>query len=248
MSDSLVFSIITPTLNCASTIEGCLKSVAGQTFRDVEHIIVDGLSDDGTQELAGKYDDGSGKVIIVSEKDRGIYEAMNKGINLANGRWLFFLGSDDELFDQHVLSNLFSKVLSSTKARLVYGDVLICRDIQWAKRGDIYDGKFDVDKLFSRNICHQAIFYRRDLFAEYGLFNLSYPVCSDWEMNLRLFKREKTIYVPQIIARFGGGISGGKNVSDPMLTELNEIRKKYYPIRYYLMKVRNSITYSFFRR
>ncbi len=167
-------SIITPTFNAAEHVEPCIDSVLSQTCQNWEHIVIDGGSTDGTL----------GKLHIykhlrwVSGPDRGIYDAMNKGVRLAEGDWLYFLGADDVLHDDNVLceaSNCFGGY------DVVYGNVFSTRF------GGLYNGEFTMEGIFSKNICHQAIFFRKNVFKRVGVFNLNYQSHADWEHNFRWF-------------------------------------------------------------
>ena len=105
-------SIITVCLNAVNVIDAAINSVLGQTFPDVEYIVIDGGSVDGTVALLDKYQQQN-KVKYISEADAGIYDAMNKGIHLATGEWVYFLGSDDVFFDAEVLQRIFFRQLLS---------------------------------------------------------------------------------------------------------------------------------------
>ena len=102
-------SIITPTYNSEKSIESCILSVANQTYKNIEHLIIDGQSSDNTLGIVKNYAERFSHLRVISERDNGIYDAMNKGIDLAQGEWIYFLGSDDIFYDEHVLEDLFSK-------------------------------------------------------------------------------------------------------------------------------------------
>src|SRR5687767_5868627 len=106
--DTPLISIIIPTYNSGQVIDSALASVASQSLSNYEVIVVDGLSTDETLQIAQKYLDQGLKIIVVSEKDSGIYDAMNKGLKIATGRWIYFLGSDDTLFSQQTLERVMS--------------------------------------------------------------------------------------------------------------------------------------------
>jgi glycosyltransferase involved in cell wall biosynthesis len=127
-----LISIIIPVKNSVQTIKACLESVFNQTFSSLEVLILDAVSTDGTLEEIKNFSKSEDRLRIYSEKDKGTYDAMNKGVQLAKGKWLFFLGSDDQLFDQLVLEKI-SKVMSHTKAKVVYGNVLIVGDTAMEK-------------------------------------------------------------------------------------------------------------------
>lgn len=191
-------SIITVVLNGAGTLDQAIKSVVKQGFKDFEYIIVDGGSADGSIEIIKKYD--SQLTCWTSEPDKGIYDAMNKGVALSKGKWVYFLGSDDQLLDGFATA---ANCLKDAKT-LYYGNVyrpVIDR---------IYDGQFSAYKLACRNICHQSIFYPRAVWARYS-YNLKYPVFADYDLNLRCFADDHINfeYIPVTIAVFSdaGGIS-----------------------------------------
>jgi glycosyltransferase involved in cell wall biosynthesis len=203
-------SIVIPTFNCERTIERCLRSVGEQSFRDYEVVIQDGGSSDGTLEKIAEFKKTSADVDVQasSEKDRGPYDAMNKGIKRASGEWLYFLGGDDELHDCNVLQKAMQHAQASG-ADVLYGNVRVVGDAGWASEGAIYDGVFDLAKFLTKNICHQAMFYRADFHRKVGEYNLRYCVCADWDFNMRCWSRGRFEYFDLIVANFhAGGISG----------------------------------------
>ncbi|WP_298236998.1 glycosyltransferase family 2 protein [uncultured Algibacter sp.] len=199
------FTIVIPTFNSEETFNSCLRSLKNQTFKDFEVLIIDNLSTDDTLNIANQHQKKIADMTIFSEKDYGIYDAMNKGIEIANGKWLFFMGSDDTLYSNTVLENV-SKITDNTKAKVVYGDVRILGDAGWAKNGDIYAGEFTIPKLLNQNICHQAIFYNTQFVKEeIGNFNLEYKKSSDWDFNLKCWAKQPFEYVNLIVANFKAG-------------------------------------------
>ena len=154
------FSIIVPTLDSEVTIGACLSNVLGQTFSDVEVVVTDGLSTDATVEIVAERARADPRVRWDSARDQGIYDAMNRGMSLARGQWLYFMGSDDVLAAPDTLARVASQARGHH--RVMYGSVRMEGDAPWAADGSIYDGRFSLRKLMTRNICHQAMFYRRD--------------------------------------------------------------------------------------
>jgi len=199
-------SIIIPTFNSVVFLAKSLTSVLSQSFRDFEIVIVDGVSKDETIALIEPFAENDPRIRYISEKDKGIYDAMNKGIALARGEWLLFLGSDDHLHDDDVLLEMSQHLTGSLD--LVYGNVLICGDVDWARDGHIYDGEFTAGKLVERNISHQCIFYHKRVFQIHGQYDLRYKVCADWEFNIRIFRQCRKKHVDVVVADFySGGLS-----------------------------------------
>lgn len=191
MAASPKLSIIIPTYQAVAYLAVCLESIRAQTFENYEILVMDGGSTDGTIPLAMKY-----HVHLFAEKDKGIYDAMNKGISKAQGEWLFFLGADDRLAHPKVLETIFSNPL---KPGLIYGNV-------WLEKSQTtYGEAFDFELLASKNISHQAIFYHKSVFKKLGLYDISFKYLADWDFNLKCFggkRKIKTHYLPETIAHF----------------------------------------------
>lgn len=169
-----LISVIIVVLNRAEVLGNAIKSVIDQSYRNVELIVVDGASVDGSLDVIRKYEQGID--LWVSEPDQGIYHAMNKGIDLATGDWLFFLGSDDRLCD--CLETVAQRL--ADYATVYYGDVYLPTSHR------LFAGRFTPYRLMSINIPHQAAFYPRRLFETYR-YNTEYFISADYELNLRCF-------------------------------------------------------------
>ena len=192
-------SIIVPTYNSEVTIKKCLDSIISQSFSDFEVLIIDRLSIDDTLKIAENYYDS--RINIISENDNGIYDAMNKGIKQAKGDWLYFLGSDDTLYDKDVFKKIYS-VVHSTNKKIIYGNVIFKGNVHEIVDGSVYDGYFTLGKLFNHNICHQSIFYHKTVFLNMGNFNINYTLYADWDFNLRCKAKYKFEYSDMISAFF----------------------------------------------
>ena len=219
------FSIIIPTYNSESTVKTAIESILSQTFTDFEIIIIDCLSQDNTIQILNSYCDH--RLKIISEKDNGVYDAMNKGINASSGKWLYFLGSDDLFYKSDILEFINFKI--NIFDTVVYGDVKISGSVSWANNQAEYDGKFDMQKLKRKNICHQSIFYKRKLLVRNKIYyNTKYTICSDWEFNMRLWRIKKFKYVNAIVAIFNsGGISTQANIDIRFSNDYNDLVNKY---------------------
>lgn len=171
-------------------------------------LVLDGRSNDDTLKIANLYAATDARISVSSEEDKGIYDAMNKGLGRAKGDWIFFMGSDDAFYSDDVLQTIAETIEKNTGALLVYGNVQLNKPIGYHHTGLIYAGEFDAEKLLKKNICHQSAFYHRSLFATYGLFKTAYPIFADYDFNLRCFNRIKSVYLDCLIAHFNvGGLS-----------------------------------------
>ena len=221
-------SIITCSYNSINTIDDTIKSVLSQKDASIEYIIVDGLSNDGTVDIIKKY---YGKIYkFISEKDSGIYDAMNKGIKLSDGDIIGFLNADDVYYDESVISKVV-KVFESLKVDSVYGDLIyISGDNDKIKR---YwkSGDYDINN-FKKGWMppHPAFFVRRGIYDKYGGFNESYRISADYDLMVRLLYKNKisTFYLPEIIVKMRtGGVSNKISQTVTRLREDYEIMKKY---------------------
>jgi len=192
------YSIIIPTYNSSKVILRCLDSVLGQTCQDFEILVMDGNSSDETVSLVKSLK--SEKIRLYSAPDKGIYDAMNKGIDKSCGEWLLFLGSDDYLFDNDVLKTVEGYL--SDDYDVIYGDVE-------SNLPEGHQGAWKLETL-EKNRCHQAIFYNRRFFGDQLRYNLKYTVLADFDVNLRWFldRRRKHRFIPVIISHYSdGGVS-----------------------------------------
>lgn len=183
-----------PTYNSAQVVGRAIDSVLSQRFGDFEILIVDGVSKDNTVEIAEGFHDE--RIRVFSEEDTGIYDAMNKGISHSRGRWLLFLGSDDQLFDDDVLKTVRETIESHPASKLIYGDVSTSAGGTQSYRN------YNYLRLLDMCICHQAIFYHRSLFDR-RKYDTQYRVCGDWDFNLRVFRRKnQPLHLDKTIAVF----------------------------------------------
>lgn len=191
-------SFIIVVFNDAELLPTAMQSVLEQTYENLELIVVDGGSKDGTVEILEK--NVVDNLVWISEPDKGIYDAMNKGIAMVSGEWVFFLGADDELYHKTIVETIFKDPVTE-QVEFIYGNIISVGNHHW------YDGKFNYEKLLKKNISHQAIFYHKNIFKKIGNFNLKYRTHSDWDLNLRYFDSEqpRIKYVDKAIARFGTG-------------------------------------------
>lgn len=179
----MLFSIITVSFNAEKTIAATLDSILEQGIEDIEVIVIDGASTDGTVNMLHQYK-GSfhGKLRWQSEPDNGIYDAMNKGVALAQGEFVNFLNCGDSYLPK-ALANVAETIRLHPKTQVAYGIARYFDD-----RGEVRLIRECHTRFRERNICHQSIWYKRDLFDKYGMYDLAYRYLADYDLNIRLFQ------------------------------------------------------------
>jgi len=207
-------SIIIPTYNSEKTIKKTLDSVVLIKKKEYELIIIDGKSKDETLNILKDYNNIIDK--MISEPDQGIYDAMNKGVNIAEGKWIYFLGSDDILTKDF---NDFTKQLKKENT-IYYGNVF------FGNINKIYDGYFNKYKLTRRNICQQSIFYPRKIFEEY-YFNTEYKVLADYYLNILLYSdfNYRFEYIDKVICLYSNSGFSSKFKDIKFIKDKGEIIK-----------------------
>jgi len=213
-------SVVTVCCNAAATIEDTVRSVADQTYPDVEHIVIDGASTDGTSDIIGKFESNITK--WVSEPDQGIYDAMNKGIALASGDVVGFLNADDIYAHPEVLAEV-AQALGDESIQAVYGDVVFVRDDLHTTVRYYRSHRFTAGKLaWGWMPPHPSIFIRKHMFDKYGLFKTNYRIAADYELVTRLFARHKMLsrYMPGVSVKMRvGGVSTRSVKSNYILSQ-----------------------------
>lgn len=230
-------SIITTTYNSAKTIEDTIKSVLDQTYPNIEYIIIDGGSVDGTPDIVNKYKDRITK--IVSEKDEGIFDAFNKGIKLATGDIVGILNSDDFYAYGSVIQDVVEKFRASS-ADTVYGDLQYVDPIETSKvrrhwkAGEYKRSKFKTGWMPP----HPTFFVKKSLYDKYGVFNTWMKISNDYELVLRfLYKNNASAaYIPKVLIKMrSGGNSDGSikrrylaNKEDRKAWQVNGLKAPFY--------------------
>ncbi len=215
---SPVLSVVTVVYDGVATMEACIRSVLEQAHDNVEFIVVDGGSTDGTLDLLERYGDRID--YWVSEPDRGIFHAMNKGVSLITGDYVLFLGCDDVLlgFTPELVRRL-------TDPRCIYyGDVYIARSDR------TFDGEFNRLKLCHTNICHQAILYPALVFEKYR-YNLRYKDLADHEFNMRCWADPilRFEYLPVVMAEYNDQGNSGVSIDHAFQGDRLELVRRYFP-------------------
>lgn len=229
-------SIITATYNSEKTLRDTLESVLKQTYTNYEHIIVDGLSKDSTMKIIQEYESKyQGKIRYISEKDTGLYDAMNKGIKMATGDIIGILNSDDIYADKHVLETIVSKI-QDKKCDGIYANLIFMDEETMSKPQRIWKSpKGDINKGW--HPAHPTLYLKREVYDKRGLFNTKYRICADYDFMLRILKDKqiKLEYIDEYIVymRAGGTSTAGikgytKNLkeSHKVLVE-NKIKHPY---------------------
>lgn len=232
----MTISIITATYNSDGTLRDTLSSVCEQQYKDVEHIIIDGLSMDNTMNIVSEFPHVSR---IISEKDRGIYDAMNKGIKLATGEVVGILNSDDFYTDEKVLLKVM-EAFNDPLIDVVYGD------LQYVRKNDVHvvtrtwkSGQYKKKNFYYGWMPpHPAFFVRRKIYEEVGLFNTHLRSAADYEMMLRILVKHnaRARYVPGIMVKMrAGGVSNASfknrlraNREDRKAWQLNELKPLFF--------------------
>ena len=201
-------SVITVCYNSALSIERAIRSVESQSYRNIEHIIIDGLSTDHTFEIIKKLDCVDK---VISEKDMGIYDAMNKGLSLATGEIIAFLNADDFYKNAFVIEKVINK-FKKYSLDAVYGDVdfFSSKDLNRSVRR--YSSKnFSPKKLaYGLMPAHPSLFMRKKIYNEVGEFDVNYRIAGDFDFIARAFKKNKLNYqyIPEVFVSMQiGGIS-----------------------------------------
>ena len=203
-----LISIVTVSYNAATTIEQTILSVINQDFEDFEYIIVDGGSTDGTVDIIKKYQD---KITLwVSEPDRGIYDAMNKGIRLAKGEWINFMNAGDSFSNENTLNTCIQAILKHSNIEVIYSDVNRFLNGNFIEKSILYhENKYSVRSACFA-ICNQACIYKSNLHEIYGEYLVNKDLVTADYLFLSLISKEKFHKVNTPIANYDmAGVSAG---------------------------------------
>jgi glycosyltransferase involved in cell wall biosynthesis len=223
-----LISIITATYNSENDIERCINSVLNQTYTDIEYIIVDGASKDATVDIIKKYDNRDIK--WISEPDTGVYDAWNKGIDLAKGTWIAFIGSDDLLYPDamqnyvdHLNNGTHEVDFISSRVHVVNKNGIILRTLGWA-----WNWK---TSRRENNIAHPGALHSKKLLIESHKYNTEYKIVGDYELMLRAGPDLKTDFMDIVTLKMQiGGLSDSYKVYLETLTAISKNSGLSYPI------------------
>ena len=209
-------SIITVTFNSISVINDCLDSISSQEYDNIQHIVIDGASTDGTLSiLESKH---SQLNTLISKPDNGIYDAMNKGIKIATGDIIGFLNSDDFYLNNKVISKVVKEFEKDSFLDACYSDLIYVdqfntsKTIRYVKSSKFQEG------LFSKGWCppHPTFFVRRSVYKKFGNFDLSYKFASDVDLMMRFLEKYKikSKYIPEVWVKMRMGGVTNKNLKN----------------------------------
>lgn len=203
-------SVITITYNSAKTLPRALESVQSQKYDDIEHIIVDGASTDGTREIVEAYAAKHKNVRWISEKDKGIYNALNKGIHLATGDVIGFLHSDDVLKNADSIGHI-AAIFADKSVEVVYGDLQYCRGKKVIRRW--VSNAFECNSLkYGWMPPHPTMYVRKEVYEQVGEYDEWFHISADYDMILRIFSAGyKSHYLPEVLVCMEVGGASNKN-------------------------------------
>ena len=201
-------SIITVCFNAEEWISDAIESVLNQTYQDIEYIVIDGLSNDGTLDVINRYEERISK--ILSEKDLGIYDAMNKGISISSGDVIGFVNSDDMLHSDQCIEKVMNNF--NEDYDVVYGDIIYVDRNDTSKLFRYWKaGSYDKNKYkYGWMTPHLSTYIKREFYEKYGGFDLRFKIAADYELMLRLLYKNnlRVKYLPGVIAKMrAGGVS-----------------------------------------
>ncbi len=219
-------SLITVTYNSAETLCDTLQSVLNQTFKDIDYIIVDGASKDSTMDIVKEFEPKfEGRLRWLSEPDKGIYDAMNKGVMMAQGEIVSILNSDDFFASNDILEKVNAAFKENPDVDGVYADV---RYVGWNDTGKtvrMFSGKdFKREKLcWGKMPPHPSFYVKRECYDKFGLYSLDYPICADYDMFVKMIwmGNINTLYINDVFVnmRNGGTSSNGIKVHRKIMRE-----------------------------
>lgn len=232
-------SLITPSYNSAATINDTLESVKNQAYPDLEYIIIDGASTDKTLDVIKNYQENL-KIKLISERDRGIYDAMNKGVNLATGEIVGIINADDFYKNKDVLRKINEAFEAHPEIEAIYGDLEFVNPTDLKKIVRFWPaGEYNEKKLANGwTIPHPTLFLRHEVYKKYGSFRTDLPIAGDYEFILRLLKKGgiKTFYLTETLVCMRTGGTSGRNLKQrfkgwrelSLAWRLNNLKKPYF--------------------
>ena len=211
----MMVSIITVCYNSEKTIIDSLLSIRNQTYKNIEHIIIDAKSNDATLDIVNNF---THIKRVISEKDAGIYDAMNKGISLATGDIIGILNSDDILINNTIISDIVCAFNDNPKTDIIYGNLYYVDQNNLNKIIRKWISKPYFDKYFEKGNVppHPTLYIKKNVYENSTLFNLKYKLAADYEFMLRIFKVYKynSLYINKYFVKMRNGGATSKNLKN----------------------------------
>ncbi|HUI44627.1 MAG TPA: glycosyltransferase family 2 protein [Nitrospirota bacterium] len=246
-------SIITAVLNNVRTIHDCINSIANQTYPDLEHIVIDGGSKDGTVDVIKN---NKTKIAqFISEPDKGIYDALNKGIHMASGEIIGFLHADDFYANNKVIETVIMQ-MASHGVDSCYGDLVYVAKDDTGKIIRYWQSCPYQVGLFQKGWAppHTTFFVKKKIYEEYGVFDDNFKIAGDYELMLRFLERYRisTVYIPEVLVKMRMGGTSNRNLwnlliktyEDYRAWTVNSLQRRFYTIPW---KILHKLP-QFFRR
>lgn len=235
----MFFSVITVVYNDLENLKITCKSVTKQTFDDYEYIIVDGGSTDGTIDYLMDLSRNNLKIKYISEKDHGIYDAMNKGVKIANGDYIIFLGAADVFYSEEILKEV-SYILTKKQLDVFYGRCVISSG---ENKGKYIGAPLNfLNILFDHYVAHQSVFAKRNILLSHP-FDISIKALADQDFMLKVKKEKYRIkYFNKVICCYDGeGFSADTNILKTNIKDRLYMLKKYYPFIFVIRQIGRTI-------
>lgn len=224
----MIISIITTSYKSETTIKNTIDSVLSQTYNNIEYIIIDGASKDSTISIIKEYEHlFNGNLKYVSEPDKGIYDAMNKGISMATGDVIGILNSDDFFTSNDIIEKIVN-CFEDNDIDAVYGDIHFVKDSDLNKSVRYYSSKIFNPKLFRFGFmpAHPSFYCKKECYEKYGLYSLDYKLAADFDLLLRFINKNKikTKYLPLDFVTMRTGGASTKNLKSRLTLNKENIK------------------------
>lgn len=226
---SIKFSIVSVSYNCVALVDKTMDSVLAQDYSDYQYILIDGKSTDGTRELIEKRKNAFKDCVFISERDQGIYDAMNKAISLATGDYVVFLNMGDSFVNHHILSDVEKQLSAYSKPIILYGDIYRGEELLE------YPEKITHSFLLKEKmVCHQSIFSHISYLRERP-YDIQYRVCADRDWFVYWFKKNVDfVHMGEVLVQYDYSPDGQSRQYKRFSGDSLKITKKYYGLPGYL--------------